>query len=53
MTGLQLRAVVPSRGFDLEFSVPAGEVVACSGPIPHKSSALHSLFEQTTLASRR
>jgi len=42
MTGVSLRAVVESRGVDLEFDVAAGEVLAVLGPNgAGKSTALH------------
>jgi molybdate transport system ATP-binding protein len=42
MTGLALRAVVESRGVDIEFDVAAGEVLALLGPNgAGKSTALH------------
>ncbi|HYZ67016.1 MAG TPA: ATP-binding cassette domain-containing protein [Mycobacterium sp.] len=42
MTGVHLRAVVDSRGVDLEFDVAAGEVLAVLGPNgAGKSTALH------------
>ena len=42
MTGVALRAVVESRGVDLEFDVAAGEVLAVLGPNGSgKSTALH------------
>jgi molybdate transport system ATP-binding protein len=42
MTGVALRAVVESRGVDLEFDVAAGEVLAVLGPNgAGKSTALH------------
>src|SRR5437763_9112173 len=42
MTGVRLRAVVESRGLDVEFDVAAGEVLAVLGPNgAGKSTALH------------
>jgi molybdate transport system ATP-binding protein len=42
VTGVVLRAVVESRGLDVEFSVAAGEVLALLGPNgAGKSTALH------------
>ncbi len=42
MTDVQLRAVVESRGVDIEFGVAAGEVLAVLGPNgAGKSTALH------------
>ena len=42
MTGIEVRAVVESRGLDLEFSVAAGEVLAILGPNgAGKSTTLH------------
>src|SRR6478752_880848 len=42
MTDVQVRAVVESRGLDLEFDVAAGEVVALLGPNgAGKSTSLH------------
>ena len=42
MTGVRLRAVVESRGVDIEFDVDAGEVLAVLGPNgAGKSTALH------------
>jgi molybdate transport system ATP-binding protein len=42
VTGVRLRAVVESRGVDLEFAVAAGEVLAVLGPNgAGKSTALH------------
>src|ERR1700736_2144143 len=42
MSGVALRAVVESRGTDLEFDVAAGEVLALLGPNgAGKSTALH------------
>jgi molybdate transport system ATP-binding protein len=42
MTGVALRAVVESRGLDIEFDVAAGEVLAVLGPNgAGKSTALH------------
>jgi molybdate transport system ATP-binding protein len=42
MTGVSLRAVVESRGVDIEFDVAAGEVLAVLGPNgAGKSTALH------------
>src|ERR1700676_1827896 len=42
MSGVALRAVVESRGTDLEFDVEAGEVLALLGPNgAGKSTALH------------
>ena len=42
MTALTLRAAVADRGFDVEFDVPAGQVVAVLGPNgAGKSTALH------------
>src|ERR1700742_5035203 len=42
MTGVTVRAVVESRGIDLEFDVAAGEVLAVLGPNgAGKSTALH------------
>src|SRR5215212_7657401 len=46
MTGVALRAVVESRGVDLEFDVAAGEVLAVLGPNgAGKSTALHVLTD--------
>ena len=42
MTDVRLRAVVESRGVDIEFDVAAGEVLAVLGPNgAGKSTALH------------
>jgi molybdate transport system ATP-binding protein len=42
MTGVQLRAIVDDRGFDVEFAIAAGEVLAVLGPNgAGKSTALH------------
>ena len=42
MTGVQLRAVVESRGVDIEFDIAAGDVLALLGPNgAGKSTALH------------
>jgi molybdate transport system ATP-binding protein len=42
MTGVRLRAVVASRGIDVEFEVPAGKVLAVLGPNgAGKSTVLH------------
>jgi molybdate transport system ATP-binding protein len=42
VTGVSVRAVVESRGFDVEFDVAAGEVLAVLGPNgAGKSTALH------------
>ena len=42
MTGIDVRAVVESRGLDLEFNVAAGEVLAILGPNgAGKSTTLH------------
>lgn len=42
MTELQLRAVVADRGVDVQFSVPAGQVLAVLGPNgAGKSTLLH------------
>src|SRR6185503_4667753 len=42
MTGIEVRAVVESRGLDLEFNVAAGEVLAILGPNGSgKSTTLH------------
>src|SRR5215510_2433017 len=42
MTDVQVRAVVESRGLNLEFDVAAGEVVALLGPNgAGKSTSLH------------
>ncbi|MDT5297853.1 MAG: molybdate transport system ATP-binding protein [Mycobacterium sp.] len=44
MTGVRLRAVVESRGLDVEFCVAAGEVLAVLGPNgAGKSTVLHVL----------
>ena len=44
MTGVRLRAVVESRGLDVEFDVAAGEVLAVLGPNgAGKSTVLHVL----------
>ena len=42
MTDVQVRAVVESRGLDIEFDVAAGEVLAVLGPNgAGKSTSLH------------
>jgi molybdate transport system ATP-binding protein len=42
MTGVALRAVVENRGFDIEFDIAAGQVLALLGPNgAGKSTALH------------
>jgi molybdate transport system ATP-binding protein len=44
VTGMHVRAVVPARGVDIEFSVAEGEVLAILGPNgAGKSTALHAV----------